>query len=101
MTITKIWNITGMTNTDGVVKTVTWELVGTDSESGKIAKLGDTVNLNPADPESFTEFESLTQDQVIGWVKELEEASLLETALETRLNRNSSSPSNNLPSSWS
>lgn len=100
MAITKTWNITGMTNTDGVVKTVTWELVGTDSESGKTAKLGDTVGLNPADPESFIEFESLTKDQVIEWVKELEEASHLETALETRLNRNSIYPSNNLPSSW-
>jgi hypothetical protein len=100
MAITKTWNITGMTNTDGVVDTVTWELVGTDSDTGKTTKLGDTVGLNPVDSDSFTEFESLTKDQVIEWVKELEESDVLETAIETRLNRVSTGPSKDLPSSW-
>jgi hypothetical protein len=100
MAITKTWNITGMTNTDGVVETVSWELVGTDSETGKTAKLGDTVGLNPANTSNFTDFNSLTRDQVIDWVKALEEADTLENAIETRLNRVIGGPSTDLPSSW-
>ena len=100
MAITKTWNITGMTNTDGVVDTVTWELVGTDSETGKTTKLGDTVGLNPANTSNFTDFNSLTRDQVTEWVKSLEEADALEAAIEVRLNRPSGGSSADLPSSW-
>lgn len=100
MAITKTWNIVGMTSNDGVVETVSWELVGTDTQTGKTTKLYDTIGLNPVDSDSFTEFESLTKDQVIEWVKELEESDVLETAIETRLNRVSTGPSKDLPSSW-
>jgi hypothetical protein len=100
MSITKTWNIIGMTNTDGIVETVTWELVGTDSVTGKSATLGDTVGLKPADTNNFTDFNSLTRDQVIEWVKSLEEADTLEAAIETRLNRVPKGPSVDLPSSW-
>jgi hypothetical protein len=74
MTITNTWNVVQMDvypEKDGeeeVAFTVHWDLIGTnDIYSGRVyGSVG--VNLDPDQP--FTPYEELTQEQVIGWVKD-------------------------------
>jgi hypothetical protein len=74
MTITNTWNVLQMDaypEKDGeedVVFTVHWTLTGTDGTYNGSVYGSVGVNVDPEEP--FTPYEDLTQEQVIGWVKD-------------------------------
>ena len=77
MSLTYTWSLTGLKKqsddqvTDAVVQTY-WECTGTDADgnSGKFS--GATpFNLATIDPDNFTAYASLTENQVLGWIQDI------------------------------
>lgn len=67
------WKITGLVKKTagalpGTVIEALWCVVGTD-ENGKVGFFRGGGDLSPPDPSNFTDFDSLTEQQVLGWVK--------------------------------
>ena len=76
-----------------VVFNVRWSLNGSIEVSGSTYRdglSGDQL-ISTADLSSFTSFDSITHDQVIGWVTSSMESPLDETPVETLKNKISSS----------
>lgn len=70
MSVTHTWSIENMTRSvsDGGVQTVEYSVTGVDGDYNFTAY--STVNFTPnPDEENFIEYEDLTEDVVIGWVK--------------------------------
>jgi hypothetical protein len=71
------WKLTGIKkqNTDelsNVVVNTYWNLVGIDENGYSGSFTGATpLSLNAVDPNNFTDYQNLTEDQVIGWVKDI------------------------------
>ncbi len=69
------WKLTGIKkqNTDelsNVVVNTYWNLVGVDESGYSGSFTGATpLSLNSVDPNNFTDYQNLTEEQVLGWVK--------------------------------
>lgn len=76
-----------------VIFSVNWALRGSIEVSGSTYRdgLSGVQILSTDDLSSFTSFDSITHDQVIGWVTSSMESPLDETPVETLKNRISSS----------
>lgn len=75
MALTYTWRIASMkvTNQDDIVNAVCnvfWEKVGTD-ENGVEGFFAGATPFNSFDPDNFTPFNELTEEQVLEWVKPL------------------------------
>jgi hypothetical protein len=74
MAITYVWGVDRLdTKTvedelSNVVKVVHWVVTGTDEDTGTIASVRGASGLGTASADTFTSFESLTLDQVKGWI---------------------------------
>lgn len=75
MTLTYTWKLKSLkkTNTSDlsdVVIGTRWELTGTDEDGISGTFYGATpFSLNKVDPNNFTPYEQLTQEQVLDWIK--------------------------------
>jgi len=67
------YNVVGMTTVpslDGlsnVVITATWQVVGTDPDTGATAQCTRAEPLGPPNAQDFTEYPNLTEVQVLSW----------------------------------
>lgn len=76
MTITYTWKLTGLKKTrfgqiDNYVCQTYWKKIGTD-EDGNTGTFSGATPFTPEpdlDPAAFTEWENLTEEQVLGWIK--------------------------------
>lgn len=75
MAISYSWKITGIKKVDtpdlsGVIFQTYWKKIGTD-EDGNTGEFSGATPFDPktVDPENFTAFENLTEEQVLGWIK--------------------------------
>ena len=76
MAITYTWKLTSLKKVavgtfDGYVCQTFWKKIGTDSD-GNVGEFSGATPFTPeadADPATFTEFENLTESQVLDWVK--------------------------------
>ena len=71
------WKITGIKKVDtpdltGVIFQTYWKKIGTDTD-GSTGEFSGATPFDPktVDPENFTAFEDLTEDQVLGWIKDV------------------------------
>jgi hypothetical protein len=107
MAITNTWNIVAMNaypqhegETD-VVFTVHWTLTGTDGTyTGSVYG---SVGVTYAQGSPFTPYAQLTQDQVIGWVKEAlgaEQVANYETNVATQIENQANPPVVTPPLPW-
>lgn len=77
MNLTYAWKLKSLKkgavgDLDGVVVQTYWTVTGTD-EDGVSGTFDGATPFNPSgvDPDNFTAFESLTEEQVLGWVQEV------------------------------
>lgn len=75
MTISYSWQITSLKKMDtedlqGVIFQTYWKKIGTDTD-GNTGEFSGATPFDPStvDPENFTTFETLTEDQVLDWIK--------------------------------
>lgn len=75
MAITYTWKLTSLkkqntNNLNSVVVQTYWQKIGTD-EDGNEGLFSGATPFNPAevDPQNFTSFENLTEEQVLNWIK--------------------------------
>lgn len=75
MAMTYTWAIKGLTKTtdggfeDAIIGT-RWECTGTDEDGVSASFVGATpFNLNSVDPDNFTPYNQLTEEQVLTWIK--------------------------------
>ncbi len=76
MAINYTWTIKSLSKTtsndlEDVIVGTRWECTGTDDADGVSGTfVGATpFSLNSVDPENFVEYSSLTEEQVLGWIK--------------------------------
>lgn len=76
MAVTYTWAVKALSKTSGngledVIIGTRWECVGTDDvDNISGAFIGATpFKLDSVDPDNFVEYSSLTQEQVLGWIK--------------------------------
>lgn len=93
---TYTWNVStmdtapsenGLTN---VVKVIHWRYTATNNTH--IADTYSTISLDPPDSETFVEFDSLTEQQVIAWVESKLDVASLKAGLDTRLEQLANPP---------
>lgn len=76
MSITYTWKILDKTVIEqnprlkNVVKTITWECKGVDSNTGKESVVVDTTTLRPALPKDFVELAETPDELMLQWVFE-------------------------------
>lgn len=85
MAATFSWNIIKCNNKtigekDNVIHNIEYELVGTEDSKEEVIKGGEELDVS--DLSNFTEWSSVTESQVIGWL----EAKMGSTALQTMKN---------------
>ena len=75
MAINYTWKITSLKksnsgNLENVIIGTRWECTGTDEDGTVGSFVGATpFSLNSVNPDSFVEYSSLTEDMVLGWIK--------------------------------
>lgn len=75
MGLTYEWKLTGLRkqnseNVNDAVVGTQWKLTGTDEDGNQGTFTGATpFSINTANTSSFTEYSSLTEEQVLGWIK--------------------------------
>lgn len=75
MSLTYDWKITALKKASGgnlsnVIVQTYWNVVGTDENGNEGAYSGATpFDLSKVDPNNFVTYESLTEEMVIGWIK--------------------------------
>ena len=75
MALTYTWKLKSLKKTDadalsGVIVGTQWECTGTDEDGFSGTFHGATpFKLDEVDPENFTPYEELTQDQILGWIE--------------------------------
>ena len=75
MGLTYEWKLTGLRkqnseNVNDAVVGTNWKLTGTDEDGNEGTFNGATpFSINEINTASFTEYSSLTEEQVLGWVK--------------------------------
>ena len=78
MAITYTWKLTGLKKVkvgefDGFVCQTYWKKIGTD-ENGNVGEFAGATPFTPeadADPATFTAWEDLTEEMVLGWIKDV------------------------------
>lgn len=89
MAVTHTWkikNLTQLNDGSGTVKSVQYELFSTDGEISE--KTGGFIYLDTENIENFIQYENLTEEVILGWVKEVLESELSypEADNENRIN---------------
>lgn len=90
MAIEYIWSFPSLEvelNQDGlekVVTTVHWRLGARDGDH--FTDVYGSVGLSPPLPSSFTEFDDLTEEDILSWIEPKLEVEQMKTSLETQLN---------------
>jgi len=104
MANTYTWNITNMTclpevdgYTDVVVK-VSWKCVGTDGTN--FAEQYD-INSFTFDPNNFTPYSDLTQEEVLSWVWSTVDQTAIEAVVAAQISNLANPPVVALPLPWS
>jgi hypothetical protein len=77
MALAYTWKLTGLVksnppslNVSNVIIGTRWEVVGTDTDGNEGKFSGATpFNLSTVDPNNFTPYDQLTEEQVLGWIK--------------------------------
>lgn len=71
MSLTYTWKITGLKKTsDGTVVQTYWQKIGTD-ENGNTGKFAGATPFKRDPLADFVPFEELTEETVIGWIKDV------------------------------
>lgn len=77
MALTYAWSLTSLKKADvdnlsGVIIQTRWDCTGTD-EDGVSGTFNGATPFDPAaiDPANFTAYESLTEEQVLGWIESI------------------------------
>ena len=77
MTITYTWSLSSLKKTDtdnlsNIVVQTYWKKIGTDQD-GNTGEFSGATPFNPqlVDPNNFTSFENLTEEQVLQWIKDV------------------------------
>lgn len=88
MTATAEWNIATLERhlSDGVVYTGHWTV--SLEEQGESAGAYGSVGFSDPDPDSFTPYDQLTKDQVVGWIKNTlgeEQVTSIEESLDAQI----------------
>ena len=103
--ITYTWSISrldcapaenGLTN---VVKTIHWIFTGKD-ENGTSAAIGNSYPLPSPTPESFTDYSTLTQETVIGWLESNLDVGYIKSRLSNQIASQYNPPITSLPLPW-
>ena len=82
-----------------VVKTIHWIFTGKD-ENGTSAAIGNSYPLPSPTPESFTDYSTLTQETVIGWLESNLDVGYLQTYLANEIVSKYNPPITPLPLPW-
>ena len=96
MSTTYTWNVSTMDTApsqDGlsnVVKTIHWRLKADNGTH--IVETYSAVSLDSPDAENFTDFDSLTEAQVISWVESKVDLEALKAGLDTQLEQLANPP---------
>lgn len=75
MSLTYTWSLTSLKKADigdlsGIIVQTHWTCTGTDEEGNEGTFHGATpFDPDQVDPTNFTEFNNLTEEQVLGWIK--------------------------------
>lgn len=75
MAYTYEWKLTGLkkqnsSDLNDIIVGTQWKVIATDEDGNKGEFVGATpFSLSSVDPENFTSYESLTEEQVLSWVK--------------------------------
>lgn len=103
--ITYTWSISkldcapaenGLTN---VVKVIHWGLTGVD-ENGVSASISNSYPLPSPTPEAFTDYSTLTEETVIGWLESSLDVGYLQTRLSNEIASQYNPPITPLPLPW-
>lgn len=86
----------GLTN---VVKVIHWSLTGQD-ENGTSASIKNAYPLPEPNPEQFTDYSSLTEETVIGWLESNLDVGFLQTSLANEIISKYNPPITPLPLPW-
>ena len=86
----------GLTN---VVKIIHWIFTGKD-ENGTSAAIGNSYPLSIPSPESFTDYSTLTEETVIGWLESSLDVGYLQTILADEIASQYNPPITPLPLPW-
>ena len=92
MALTYEWELTGLRkqnadNLSDVIVGTQWKVTGTDEDGNKGTFNGATpFKMSDVDVNNFTEYSQLTQEQVLGWIKEVVSGSNSSTNYWTHIN---------------
>jgi len=86
----------GLTN---IVKIIHWIFAGKD-ENGTSAAIGNSYPLSIPSPESFTDYSTLTEETVIGWLESSLDVGYLQTVLADEIASQYNPPITPLPLPW-
>jgi hypothetical protein len=86
----------GLTN---VVKVIYWELTGQD-ENGVSASMSNSYPLPSPTPEAFTDYVTLTEETVIGWLESNLDVGYLQTVITNEIASKYNPPITPLPLPW-
>lgn len=105
--ITYTWNIAqldcapsenGLTN---VVKVIYWTYTAQETDGDQlVSSCNNYYPLTPPAPEQFVDFETLTEDQVIGWLENILDMSILQNNLADQIIAQRNPPIRPLPLPW-
>jgi hypothetical protein len=73
-----------------VVKQINWQYIGTDGDC--VVKVPFTTTLDDADPDTFTDFSSITKDQVIEWINNKVDIEHIKSNIEEEINKIKTAP---------
>jgi len=103
--ITYTWSISkldcapsenGLTN---IVKVIHWGLTGVD-ENGVSASMSNSYPLPSPSPEAFTDYSTLTEETVIGWLESNLDVGYLQSRLANEIATQYNPPITPLPLPW-
>ena len=103
--ITYTWSISrlecapaenGLTN---IVKVIHWGLTGLD-ENGVFASMSNSYPLSIPSPEAFTDYSTLTQETVIGWLESSLDVGYIKSRLSNEIASQYNPPITPLPLPW-
>ena len=86
----------GLTN---VVKVIHWSLTGSD-ENGLSASINNSYPLPSPTPEGFTDYSTLTEETVIGWLESNLDVGYLQTKIANEIATQYNPPITPLPLPW-
>jgi hypothetical protein len=103
--ITYTWSISkldcapsenGLTN---IVKIIYWTLTGVD-ENGVSSSMSNSYPLSTPSPEAFTDYSTLTQETVIGWLESNLDVGYIKSRLSNEISSQYNPPITPLPLPW-